>query len=135
MAHSIANDPQTDIGLVVCLTCRLRLGKFPFAAQDFGVRAIEPYRIVLPLGDWQTVRHLAVASTELDRNGAIAALLGRKVIERVRIVSVFLEVAVRVVTLTDQKASLPNPRRGPYRDASTGCYTRSLSEEISVEQW
>ena len=44
----------------------LRLWEFPLATQDFGVRAIEPHRVVPARHCGQTVLNFAVAAVELD---------------------------------------------------------------------
>src|SRR6266568_2659299 len=84
--------------LIAATSChRLWLREFPFAIQDFGARAVEPHRVVPSLYDRQTVRHLAVATAELDRDGPVTALLGCEVIECVGVMRVLLVVARGVV--------------------------------------
>src|SRR5882672_7276543 len=84
--------------LMIATSCHgLWLREFPFAIQDFGARAVEPDGVIPALCGRQTVRHLAVASAELDRDRAVAALLGCEVIERVGVKRVLLVVARGVV--------------------------------------
>src|SRR6267378_8194521 len=83
---------------MVATSCHgLWLREFPFAIQDFVARAVEPHGVIPALHDRQTVRHLAVASAELDRDRAVAALLGGEVIECVGVMRVLLVVARGVV--------------------------------------
>lgn len=69
--------------------CRLGIGKFPRAVQDFGTRPIEPHRVVPAGHDRQAVWDFSVAAAELDCDSAIRVLLRRNVVERIGVVWIF----------------------------------------------
>jgi hypothetical protein len=75
----------------------MRLRKGPGALENLGARTIEAHRVVPARLDRQTVEHVAVAAAELDRDRAIGAFLRRDVVERVRIIRVFLKVPIGIV--------------------------------------
>src|SRR6202040_2073730 len=75
----------------------LRFWEFPFAAQDFGARAIESHHIIPARHGRQTIRNLAVAVAELNGDRAVRVFLGREVVQRIGIVSVWLQIALGVV--------------------------------------
>src|SRR5688500_18968296 len=85
------------MGLRVASADRHRFGKFPAAVQDFGARPVEPHGVVPAPGYRDAVGHLAIAASELDRNGAVRSLLAGDAVHRVRIQRVLLEVTLRVV--------------------------------------
>ena len=59
----------------------LRLGKFPRTLQDLRPRSVQPHHIVPVLHDWQTVRRLAVAAPELNRDRPVRVFLGSDAVE------------------------------------------------------
>jgi hypothetical protein len=75
----------------------MRLRKGPDAVENLGARTIEAHRVVPARLDRQTVEHLAVAAAELDRDRAVGAFLRRDLVERVRIIRVFLKVPIGIV--------------------------------------
>jgi nitroreductase len=61
----------------------LRFWEFPFAAQDFGARAIESHYVIPTRHSRQTIRNLAAAAAELNRDRAVRVFLGGDVVQRV----------------------------------------------------
>jgi hypothetical protein len=55
------------------LTRRLCLGEFPGAVQDLGPRLVEADHVVPASFDRQAIGDLAVATAELDINGAVGS--------------------------------------------------------------
>src|SRR6516162_918400 len=75
----------------------MRFGKGPGAIENLGARAIEAHSVVPARLDRQAVGHLAVATAELDGNRAVGAFLCSDVVERIRVIGVFLKVPLGVV--------------------------------------
>src|SRR6266566_104352 len=75
----------------------LRFWKFPLAVQDFGAREKEPHHVIPTRHSRQTIRNLAVAAAELNRNRAVRIFLGRDVVHRIDIVLVWFQIALGVV--------------------------------------
>jgi hypothetical protein len=86
-------------------THRLCLGKLPLSVEDFLPGVVEAHDVFPARDDGQTVRSLAVVAAELDGDRAVVAFLRREVVERVRVLLVRLEVALRVVD-TDRPLSV-----------------------------
>src|SRR6516165_9035255 len=72
-------------------------GKRPRAVQDFGSRAKEAYGVIPSLRDREAIRHLSVASTELDGDRTVGSLFGGDAVHRISIVLVWLQVSLAVV--------------------------------------
>src|ERR1700720_85652 len=63
----------------------LRFWEFPCAAQDFGARAIESHHVIPARHSRQTIRNLAVAAAELNRDRAVRVFLRGDVVDRRRV--------------------------------------------------
>ena len=75
----------------------LSLGEGPGAIQYLGTWAIETNQIIPAGRRRQTIIHLAVTATELDRERAVCVRLRRKVVECIGVLRVWLEIAFIVV--------------------------------------
>src|SRR5688572_11037196 len=82
--------------IVVSSIDRLGLGELPFAAENFGARAIETDGVVPSLGGRYAVGDRAVASSELGGDAAVAALLAGDAVDRVGVERVLFVIALRV---------------------------------------
>src|ERR1044071_1186014 len=75
----------------------LRFREFPAAIKDFFPRPIEANPVVPPRHDRQAVGNLAIAATELNIDRLVRVFLRRDVVDRVGVLIVFMEIAVRSV--------------------------------------
>src|SRR5712675_2422232 len=101
-ASAPAMKPQMSVlSQRICFMLRsiheLRFWEFPCAAQDFGARAIESHHVIPARHSRQTIRNLAVAAAELNRDRTVRVFLGGDVVQRIGIVPVWLQIALGVV--------------------------------------
>src|SRR6266567_3885216 len=101
-ANTPAMKPQMSVlSQRICFMLKsiheLRFWKFPLAVQDFGAREKEPHHAIPTRHSRQTIRNLAVAAAELNRNRAVRIFLGRDVVHGIGIVLVWFQVALGVV--------------------------------------
>jgi hypothetical protein len=63
------------------LTGGLGFWEIPFPVQYLGARPVKAHHVVPVLHDWQAVGDSSIATTELNRDGTVAVLLRRNVVE------------------------------------------------------
>src|SRR5205807_3844969 len=103
--------------------------KLPRTVEDFGARAIEAHHVIPARHGRQTIGNFAVATAELDRNGAVRALFGGDVVERIRIKRILLEIAGRVIDADGPEAV---DRNVPDVQPVDGAAVVLLREDIEV---